>query len=109
MTASNLHPLALVGKADFSGGSLQGYCHTTYAHLIACFGPPHTCNGDKTTVEWAYRCANGETFHVYDWKLLATPLSPYNWHIGGTHPDVLKAFERVTGLKTKSFGWGARK
>ena len=101
MTTSNLHPLALWTKAEWPSGSLVGYCHTTYAHLVACFGPPHTHNGDKTTVEWAYRCANGECFHVYDWKLEATPQCSYDWHIGGTHLDVLKAFERVTGLKTK--------
>jgi hypothetical protein len=101
MTTSNLHPLAIAGKADYPSGSLVGYCHTTYAHLVACFGPPHTRNGDKTTVEWAYCCANGECFHVYDWKLEATPQCSYDWHIGGTHSDALKAFERVTGLKTK--------
>lgn len=95
-----LHPLAVLGRGEPQGG-LQGYCNTTYAALVALLGDPHHRNGDKTTVEWSFRCANGTEFHVYDWKLEATPMCDYDWHIGGTGQP-LEAFERHTGLRTIS-------
>lgn len=99
-TITNLHPLAVLGRSQ-PQGSLQGYCSTTYDNLVALLGEPHSHNGDKTTVEWSFRCHDGTKFHVYDWKLEATPICTYDWHIGGTgHP--LEAFERHTGLRTIS-------
>jgi hypothetical protein len=102
MIDSKLHPLAITGNADFSSGGLQGYCRTNYATLVALLGLPHTQNGDKTTVEWAFCCNNGCTFHVYDWKQSATPKTDYDWHIGGSTDQALAAFERFTGLETRS-------
>jgi hypothetical protein len=102
---SNLHPLAVTGNADYPSGGLQGYCRTNYATLVALLGPPHTRGGDKTNVEWAFRCNNGSTFHVYDWKLPSTPQGDYDWHIGGSSSSsssALDAFERHTGLGTTS-------
>jgi hypothetical protein len=104
MTSSKLHPLAVLGKADYPSGCLQGHCRTNYATLVALLGEPHTHNGDKTTVEWAFRCANGTGFHVYDWKLEATPMCEYDWHIGGTSAEALAAFRRHTGLKARPYG-----
>lgn len=99
LTTSNLHPLAVLGPAPHAAGSLQGFCTTTYSNLIALLGEPHVHRGDKTTVEWAFRCHNGTVFTVYDWKEIATPTGPYPWHIGG-HGDPLTAFSRYTGLET---------
>lgn len=101
MTSSKLHPLAVVGAAEHPSGGLKGYCRTTFACLVAALGQPHTDYGDKITVEWAFRCANGTTFHVYDWKESSTPTGPYDWHIGGSSEQALAAFERFTGLPVK--------
>lgn len=98
-TSSNLHPLAVLGPAPHACGGLQGFCTTTYANLVALLGEPHTRNGDKTTVEWAFRCQNGTVFTVYDWKETITPTGSYSWHIGG-QGDSLAAFSRHTGLET---------
>jgi hypothetical protein len=101
MNDSNLHPLAVLGCSNPSGG-LRGYCTTTYANLVALLGEPHVRRGDKTNVEWSFRCQNGTIFTVYDWKECATPTGDYAWHIGGNSPDTLAAFERHTGLKTQA-------
>jgi hypothetical protein len=98
-TVDNLPPLAVLGRAKYPQGSLQGYCTTTYAALVALLGEPHIRCGDKTTVEWAFCCNDGTVFTVYDWKLSATPLNEYQWHIGG-NGQALAAFQRFTGLQT---------
>jgi hypothetical protein len=101
--SSNLHPLAVLGRAPSPGGtSLQGYCTTNYTVLLALIGEPHVHMGDKTTVEWCFRCHNGTVFTVYDWMESTTPTGDYAWHIGGNSPEALAAFERHTGLKTQA-------
>jgi len=95
---SNLHPLAVLGKAPHPTGRLRGYCNTTYAALCALLGKPHEFDLDKVNVEWAFLCNDGTTFHVYDWKLPAIPEDPYDWHIGGSSDSALDAFRRFTGL-----------
>lgn len=100
MATTNLHPLVVLGPADDYGGSLVGYCRTTYATLIATLGPPHQHGSidDKVNVEWAFRCADGTTFWVYDWKTPAVPIELYDWHIGGNNARSLAAFSRHAGL-----------
>lgn len=96
---TNLPPLAVLGRTDDSSGShLQGYCRTTYGLLVALLGEPSRLTGDKVNVHWAFRCAGGEVFTIYDWKEPAIPKGPYDWHIGGTSPCALAAFTRYTGL-----------
>ena len=95
-TPSKLHPLAVLGPADPTGG-LRGHCTTTFNELVARLGKPHIHYGDKTTVEWAFRCHDGTVFTVYDWKQSSTPLGEYRWHVGGTNL-ALEAFTRHTGL-----------
>lgn len=91
--------LAVLGKAhDPSGTCLRGYCHTTYDILHALMGPPHLLSGDKTNVEWAFRCNDGTIFTVYDWEESAIPAGRYAWHIGGSSDAALRAFHRFTGL-----------
>ena len=92
-------PYCLMGRANPCGTSLVGYAQTTYAHLIACFGPPHEREGDKITVSWGFRCADGTLFTVYDWKESATPLGLYRWHIGGNTLKALEAFTAQTGVE----------
>jgi len=99
-----LHQLAVVSKADYPTGGLQGYCTTTFAHLVAILGRPHFLKGDKTNVEWAYRCQDGTTFSVYDWKQPSTPIDEYRWHIGGSGQS-LAAFQRFTGLHATPFSF----
>jgi hypothetical protein len=101
-TSDKLHPLAVLGPAEDPEGGLQGYCTTTYPLLHALLGKPHVFNGDKTTVEWAFRCNDGTVFTVYDWKQSATPLTEYRWHVGGTGRP-LEAFTRHTGLPAVPF------
>jgi len=105
MTQTNLHPLAVLGKADYPSGGLLGYVDTVYVELMLRLGPPHTHRGDKTTVEWAFHCADGTCFHVYDWKEPTTPRDLYAWHIGGNCPEGLAAFERFSGLKARPLDW----
>ena len=111
MATTNLHPLAVLGPAEHASGSLCGYCRTTYATLIATLGPPHNHDIEgKVNVEWAFLCADGTTFHVYDWK--EEPAVPFDgalggrhlgcqeywWHVGGNNARSLAAFSRHTGL-----------
>lgn len=101
MTSSKLHPLAVLGRADDPIGGLKGYCCTTFANLVALLGKPHEHDRDKITVLWAFRCADGTIFHVYDYKESFTPIGPYDWHVGGSSEKALTAFTRFTGLPTK--------
>ncbi len=99
MIPTNLHPLAVVGPEEHASGSLAGYCKTTYNLLVATLGLPHSYDIDgKVNVEWAFKCADGTTFHVYDWKEPSIPSEEYWWHIGGNSASSLKAFARHTGL-----------
>jgi hypothetical protein len=98
LTDTKLHALAVLGKASQPSGCLKGYCHTTYDNLVALLGEPHVHHGDKTTVEWAFRCNDGTNFQVYDWKECATPKGTYEWRIGGNNGFALVAFHRFTGL-----------
>lgn len=104
MTTNNskADPLMVLGKADYAPGGLQGYCTTTYATLVAILGEPHYQGGDKTNVEWCYRCADGTVFSIYDWKLPSVPINEYQWHIGGSGKP-LAAFQRFTGLKARPY------
>lgn len=101
-----LPSLAVLGKAPYPAGCLRGYRHTTYAVLLQLLGQPHTTGGDKTNVEWAFRCNDGSTFHVYDWKQHSIPTERYAWHIGGSSDWALAAFHRFTGLNTTSLDEG---
>lgn len=99
MITSNLHPLAVIGPAHHVSGSLAGYCRTNYTTLLALLGEPHERDIDgKVNVEWAFRCQDGTTFHVYDWKEPSIPREDYWWHIGGNNAQALQAFSRHTGL-----------
>jgi hypothetical protein len=98
---ANLHPLAIVSQGGFSEGGLRGLCRTTFACMVATLGQPHLEDIDgKVNVEWTFRCADGTTFSVYDWKQSAIPVGPYDWHIGGNSDRALEAFTRHTGLPT---------
>ena len=67
---------------DANGTSLQGYIPATYNQLVERFGQPDG-GGDKTTVEWVLKFADGTVATIYDWKVDETPQYMYNWHIGG--------------------------
>ena len=77
---------------DTNGTSLQGYIPATYDQLVERFGQPEG-GGDKTTVEWCLKFADGTVATIYDWKVDETPMSMYNWHIGGKNKT---AVARVT-------------
>lgn len=103
---ANLHPLAVIGQNLEPSGCLQGFCKTTFACMVATLGQPHLEDIDgKVNVEWTFRCADGTTFHVYDWKTSAIPTTEYNWHIGGNSHQSLDAFTRHTGLPTTSLNY----
>jgi hypothetical protein len=95
------NPLEVLGPAADALGCLRGYCTATYASLVALLGEPHTHSGDKTTVEWAFRCRDGTTFTVYDWEESTTPRTEYRWHVGGSS-DAVAAFRQYTGLEAVS-------
>lgn len=77
---------------DWIGTSLEGYITITYKELVDELGEPHETDGDKSTVEWAFKTAEGVVFTIYDYKTYATPKGVYEWHIGGTGlaTDVIK-------------------
>lgn len=70
-----------------NGTSLKGYWYTSYNKLVEVFGPPSFGPddhfGDKVTCEWVLVFKDGEIATIYDWKEYATPMLPYQWHIGG--------------------------
>jgi hypothetical protein len=68
--------------ADANMTSLQGYMQAHYHQLVEVFGEPEG-GGDKTTVEWCLKFADGTVATIYDWKEYETPMGNYNWHIGG--------------------------
>jgi hypothetical protein len=67
---------------EANGTSLQGYVTAYYHELVEVFGEPEG-GGDKTTVEWALKFADGTVATIYDWKEYETPMGQYRWHIGG--------------------------
>jgi len=67
---------------EANGTSLQGYVQAYYHQLVEVFGQPEG-GGDKTTVEWALKFADGTVATIYDWKEDETPMGMYRWHIGG--------------------------
>ena len=67
---------------EANGTSLQGYVQAHYHQLVAVFGEPQE-GGDKTTVEWVLKFADGTVATIYDWKEEQTPEGMYHWHIGG--------------------------
>ena len=67
---------------EVNGTSLQGYITATYDQLVERFGQPEG-GGDKTTVEWCLKIADGTVATIYDWKEYQTPTDLYRWHIGG--------------------------
>ena len=69
--------------ADINMTCLQGYVESTYAELVACFGPSNG-GGDKTTQEWTLAFTDSSTVaSIYDWKTGVTPLGKHHWHVGG--------------------------
>lgn len=82
-----------VRTVSTSGSCLQGYIKTTYDELVNVFGNPTTLQGDKVTVEWTILFSDGTVATIYDWKLSQTPMSVYDWHIGGFNQ---RAVELVT-------------
>lgn len=72
--------------------SLQGYIHTSYADLVACFGEPVAQFDDyKCDCEWNIKFADGVVVSIYNWKngknycgedgLAVEDIT--EWHIGG--------------------------
>lgn len=96
---TNAHPLMVVSTGGGYGGSLAGYCLTTYSALRALLGEPHHRDIDyKVNAEWTFLCQNGTSFSVYDWQEKSIPKGDYWWHIGGNSSRSLEAFTRMTGL-----------
>ena len=77
---------------EANGTSLQGYVQAYYHQLVAVFGEPQE-GGDKTTVEWVLKFADGTVATIYDWKEYETPMGLHRWHIGGRSQ---RAVDRVT-------------
>ena len=86
-----------------TGSSLMGYVKSDYTTLVTIFGEPTVkIGGDKTTVEWHLEFEDDALgtimATIYDWKTDTTPLSTYNWHIGGFSPSAVYAVEDYMGL-----------
>jgi hypothetical protein len=88
-------------KADSSaanGTHLQGRITTTFVALENVFGRPHDTDGDKTTVEWAFKFTDGTVATVYDYKYYFGSVSAIraagevDFSVGGHGPQ---AFRRI--------------
>jgi hypothetical protein len=84
---------------SINGTCLQGYIETTYDELVSVFGEPTTFQGDKITAQWIIKFSDGTVATIYDWKLSETPMSVYDWHIGG---HTQRAVELVTNCMSVS-------
>ncbi len=73
---------------DVNGTSLQGYVRTNFSNIESKLGPALD-GSDKTTAEWYLEFEDGTVATIYDWKEESTPLSDYNWHIGGHDPSIV--------------------
>jgi len=81
----------LGGNANMT--SLQGYIRTSYADLVACFGPsdPNSIDDYKSDAGWTITFADGVVATIYNWKdghnycgdegLDVEDIT--EWHIGG--------------------------
>lgn len=87
-----------------SGTCLQGYVHTTYAHLLHVLGKPTCRDGDKTTCEWDIKFDDGTIATIYDWKTDSTPTGPYDWHVGGSEPRSVFLVGLILKAETR-YGW----
>lgn len=115
----NIFGVEHVSDLAINGTSLKGYVETTYDELVEKFGEPTITDGDKTTVEWnlVFECdadngslgEDGNTEYVtatiYDWKTSNTPMSEYDWHIGGFSEEAIEAVESALG----KYAWEAEK
>jgi hypothetical protein len=97
--------------AEGTGTSLVGYVTATYDQLVAIFGPPDVMGGDKITVGWVLRYADGPVATIYDWKENETPKGLYAWHVGGHSgsalnrvKDTLSQAGVISGLRPVD-GW----
>ena len=96
---TNAHPLMVVSTGGCYGGSLAGYCLTTYSALRALLGEPHHKDIDyKVNAEWTFLCQDGTSFSVYDWKEKSIPKGDYWWHIGGHQPEAVAHVKEVLGV-----------
>jgi len=88
------------------GTSLRGYVTTTKRILEEAFGEPvFYGEGDKVTVEWIIRFADGSVATIYDWKRYeeGTPEldEVFEWNIGGK-PDggpVVDYINKIVSLR----------
>jgi len=93
----------------FNFGSLKGYVRTDFQRLCEIFGPPtfgpFDYTRDKVTCEWKIKTDEGLLVTIYDWKMEATPLGLYDWHIGG------HAFDNVewVGKQLRQEAWSIKR
>jgi len=86
MKITKINTNTLFNKVN--GTFLQGYIRTTFADLESKLGQALD-GSDKTTAEWYVELEDGSVATIYDWKEPSTPLSEYNWHIGGHDQSVV--------------------
>jgi hypothetical protein len=86
--------------AKANGTSLIGYLTSTYSALCEKLGEPlrdHSGDG-KVTCEWIIEFEDGSVGTIYDWKMKATPLNEYNWHVGGRGINTLDKVSKFVKL-----------
>lgn len=73
--------------------SLQGYVRTDFDTLVKVFGKPDyqsEFSGEKVTCEWTLKFSDGTVATIYDYKTDVTPISDYDWHVGGFNKYAVK-------------------
>ena len=90
---------------DARGTSLQGYLTTTYAELLAAFGPSSTeFDSSKSDAEWEIEFDDGTVACIYNWKngvnycgpKHGTPVQEITeWNVGARNPAAVVLIEQA--------------
>jgi len=78
--------MKFTNRANINMTGLKGEFPIAFAELVEIFGAPDVgpnADLDKTTCEWRLQFEDGTIASIYDYKMGFTPMSEYEWHIGG--------------------------
>lgn len=97
MSTTSVQPMPfMVGHANPTGTSLQGYLDVAFSKIVEVFGEPDPeCDSYKVAFQWRITFADGTVATIYDYKASSlydeenpTPEKMReenfsDWHIGG--------------------------
>lgn len=91
---------------SINGTSLQGYIRASFRNLVHVFGRPqvgpHDYDADKITCCWELEFEDGVIATIYDWKTGETPLTEYDWHVGGRSTAAVDRVNQLFAANTSN-------